>query len=107
MRTSQTPNDPPGAQGTGIVDLAPAVAAAARPRVVIISNVRLYREGVAISLTRNPAVDVIATISASDAILRMPELCPDVALRDASLVNGQSTLLSSFNSPCPVSVARV
>lgn len=92
MRTSQTPDDRPSAQGSGIVDLAPAVAATARPRVVIVSNVRLYREGVAISLSRNPVIDVIATTSASDAIMRMPELCPDVALLDASLVDGQSML---------------
>lgn len=92
MRTGQTLNDRSSVQGAGIVGLAPAVAAAARPQVVIISNVRLYREGVAISLSRCQAIDVITTLSASDAVVRMSELCPDVALLDAALVDGQSTL---------------
>ena len=65
---------------------------AGRPRIFILSNVRLYREGVAISLSRNESVDVIGSSTASDAPARIAETRPEVVLLDSSLINQPAAL---------------
>ena len=60
------------------------------PHVFILSNVRLYREGVAMSLARNPTVEVVGVGPASEALAFIVDLHPDVVLLDSSLVDGSA-----------------
>jgi DNA-binding NarL/FixJ family response regulator len=62
--------------------------AEAWPRVLIISDVRLYREGLALSLARGGALEVVGATSSADAIESTETLCPDAVLLDGSLPNG-------------------
>ena len=61
-----------------------------RSRIFIMSDVRLYREGVAMSLSRNETVDVVGIGAASDSFAQMSQLRPDVVLLDSSLVDGHA-----------------
>ena len=61
---------------------------AASPRVVIVSDVLLYREGLAASLARDGRLEVIAALGASDAPEALEELSPDALLLDASMERG-------------------
>ncbi len=58
------------------------------PRVLIVSDVRLYREGLALSLARGGALEVVGASSSADAIENTDTLCPDAVLLDASLPHG-------------------
>jgi two-component system, NarL family, nitrate/nitrite response regulator NarL len=60
---------------------------AGRLRAFIVSNVRLYREGVAISLARDETLDVIGTSAAATTLLHIVELRPNVVLLDSSLID--------------------
>jgi len=62
----------------------------ARPRIFILSNVRLYREGVALMLSRTGAVAIVGAGAPPDAVARIAELRPDVVVLDASSENGLS-----------------
>ena len=57
---------------------------AARPRVCIISDVRLFREGLSASLSGKNGIDVIGTGSANEALDLVLALRPDVLLLDLS-----------------------
>ena len=61
-----------------------------RSRIFIMSDVRLYREGVAMSLSRNETINVVGIGAASDSFVRMSQLRPDVVLLDSSLVDGHA-----------------
>jgi two-component system nitrate/nitrite response regulator NarL len=65
---------------------------ARRLRAFIVSNVRLYREGVAISLARDESLDVIGTSAAATALLHIVELRPNVVLLDSSLIDNPALL---------------
>src|SRR5712671_3049332 len=58
---------------------------AGRPRIFILSNVRLYREGLAVTLGRTNAVDILGAGAPPDAFARVAELLPDVVVLDSSL----------------------
>src|SRR5436189_4354121 len=52
-------------------------------RVLIVADVRLYREGLAGSLERRPQIQVIGTSAKrADALCRFRELQPDVVVLD-------------------------
>lgn len=57
-----------------------------RPRVFILSNVRLHCEGVAISLSRTDEVDIVGAAGPPEAFARIAETRPDVVLVDAASV---------------------
>jgi len=59
--------------------------ATGRPRIFILSNVRLYREGLAVTLGRTNAVDILGAGAPPDAFARVAELLPDVVVLDSSL----------------------
>ena len=58
------------------------------PRVVIVSNVLLYRDGLVASLARDGRLDVVAALSAPDALVALATLPADALLLDASMPNG-------------------
>ena len=58
------------------------------PTVVIVSDVLLYREGLAASLARDGRLEVIALLGESDAPEALDELSPDALLLDASMERG-------------------
>jgi two-component system, NarL family, nitrate/nitrite response regulator NarL len=60
------------------------------PHIFILSDVRLYREGVAMNLARNPTVEVVGMGPASGALASMVDLHPDVVLLDSSLVDSSA-----------------
>ncbi len=51
--------------------------ATGRPRIFILSNVRLYREGLAVTLGRTNAVDILGAGAPPDAFARVAELLPE------------------------------
>jgi len=58
------------------------------PGVVIVSNVLLYREGLAASLSRDGRLEVIAALGAADAFAALSGFAPDAVLLDASMEEG-------------------
>src|SRR5688572_23695136 len=58
------------------------------PGVIIVSNVLLYREGLAASLARDGRLEVIATIGAPEAMSVLRDFTPDTVLLDASMEDG-------------------
>jgi two-component system, NarL family, nitrate/nitrite response regulator NarL len=58
------------------------------PRVVIVSNVLLYRDGLVASLARDGRLEVVAALSAPDALFALATLPADALLLDASMPNG-------------------
>jgi two-component system nitrate/nitrite response regulator NarL len=69
-----------------------AVASApmGRPRIFILSEIRLYREGVLMILGRTGAIDILGAGAPPDAFPRIAEMAPDVVVLDASSNNGLS-----------------
>jgi two-component system nitrate/nitrite response regulator NarL len=61
-----------------------AVAAIARPRVVIVSDVLLYRQGLEASLTRDARVEVVGVVATKDAFEAISMQLPDVVLLDGA-----------------------
>jgi DNA-binding NarL/FixJ family response regulator len=60
-------------------------------RVLIISNVRLYREGLSDNLARSPGLTIVAAVSChEDAEPCIEALRPDVILLDAAAPEGQA-----------------
>ena len=61
-------------------------------RVLIVADVRFYRDGLADSISRHPRCTVLGTASSRvDATNRARELTPDIVLLDAALPEGFST----------------
>ncbi len=57
-------------------------------RLLIVTDVRFYREGLAELLARDPNLRVTATAaSAADALARLHEECPEVVLLDTAMPN--------------------
>ncbi len=56
-----------------------------RIRVLVVSDVLLYREGLTASLKGEAGLEVIDAISGSGAIAQVQVLAPDIMLLDASL----------------------
>lgn len=71
-----------------------------RPRVIVVSDVLLYRHGLTASLERDGRLDVIAAISAADADVAAATRSPDALLLDASAEQGL-TLARRLRSSCP------
>jgi DNA-binding NarL/FixJ family response regulator len=61
-----------------------------KPRIIIISNVRLYREGVGLSLARNDTTELLATGDSDQAYSLIGELRPDVILLDSLLIDASA-----------------
>jgi DNA-binding NarL/FixJ family response regulator len=75
--------DPKTSGPSAVPDLAEAGALAARPKVFILSNVRLYYEGLSWNLVREGSLDVVGAAEPSAAgIGRLRELDPDVIILD-------------------------
>jgi len=64
------------------------VEASPAPRVVIASDVLLYREGLAASLARDGRLDVAAAVSGADALAAAAQFAPGAVLVDASAEEG-------------------
>jgi two-component system nitrate/nitrite response regulator NarL len=62
-----------------------ASGAAERPQVFIVSNVRLYRDGMSLTLSRAGATDVVGASALSQAAVSLAASCPDCVLVDAAL----------------------
>jgi DNA-binding NarL/FixJ family response regulator len=75
-------------------------ARSTRPRVIIVSDVLLYRHGLAASLARDGRVDVITAISALDARGALDTHSPDALLLDASAEQGLA-MARQFRSSYP------
>jgi DNA-binding NarL/FixJ family response regulator len=74
--------------------------AAAVPRVLVVSDVLLYREGLAASLGRDGRLEVAAAASCSDSFAAALRLSPCALLVDASTGAGLA-LARRFHSACP------
>lgn len=61
-----------------------AFAVTGRPRIFILSEVRLYREGMLLILGRTDAVDIVGAGAPPEAFDDIAELIPDVVVLDAS-----------------------
>lgn len=61
-------------------------ASSAAPRVTIVSDVLLYREGLAASLIRDGRLNVIELVSSADALSAIVLSLPDVVLLDGAMV---------------------
>jgi len=71
-----------------------------RIRVMIVGDVRLYREGIAASLEHRADLDVVCTGPSSDAPRRLVDCDPDVAVVD--MASRDSTeLIRRFSSATP------
>jgi DNA-binding NarL/FixJ family response regulator len=66
-------------------------------RVAIISNIRVYREGLAEILDRRPDIDVVGAAAEGEAALDYVEhLMPDVALLDMAMLDSFATVRLGF-----------
>jgi two-component system nitrate/nitrite response regulator NarL len=66
-----------------------AQAAQSKPRVFIISDVRLYREGLALLLSRIDAVELLGAGPSSTTLEALVDLRTDVVLLDAALLTSE------------------
>jgi two-component system, NarL family, nitrate/nitrite response regulator NarL len=57
------------------------------PRVLIVSSVRLYREGLAVILAATGRVELVGVVAEADLPTYLSNLSPDVVLLDMELVN--------------------
>lgn len=78
---------PEGTSNRRVVDSGPGVAderrtSAAAPRVYLVSDVRLYREGLISSLVRQGGLEVLGAGSSGDALSEISALRPEVLLLD-------------------------
>lgn len=58
------------------------------PKVVIVSDVRLYREGLAASLASDGRLQVVGAVGVAEAAGALADLAPDAALLDAAMKGG-------------------
>ena len=56
-----------------------------RPKIVIVSDVLLYREGLAASLARDGRLEVTDLVTSPDALPAISRDCPDVVLLDGAI----------------------
>lgn len=80
--------------------LRPIPGAGAVPRVLVVSDVLLYREGLSASLRRDGRLEVAAAASCSEAFAAALRLAPCALLVDASTVAGLA-LARRFHAACP------
>ncbi|WP_129793273.1 response regulator transcription factor [Sphingosinicella sp. CPCC 101087] len=76
------------------------VSGASKPRVVIISNVLLYREGLAASLTKDGRLEVASALGSGSALAAIQAIGPDAVLLDAS-TSGALILARQVRACCP------
>ena len=61
--------------------------------VLVVADVRLYREGLAHALANRRELDVVGTVPSSDAASEaLANLCPDVVLVDVAVTDGLATV---------------
>jgi len=80
--------------------LRPAPEAGTVPRVIVASNVLLYREGLAASFARDGRLSVVAAVNCSEAFAAALRLAPGALLVDASTEPGLA-LARRFHAACP------
>jgi two-component system, NarL family, nitrate/nitrite response regulator NarL len=72
-----------------------------RTSVLIVCEVRLYRDGLRRSLDQRPAIEVVGTAaSAADALAQVEALCPEVTLLDMGL-SGATELIGALRARAP------
>jgi DNA-binding NarL/FixJ family response regulator len=55
-------------------------------KICIASDIRLYRLGLSVTLTRDERLEIIATAANSEEVLRtLPQAIPDIILIDISM----------------------
>ena len=86
--------------GSYQVALRSVPGAGAVPRVLVASDVLLYREGLAASLRRDGRLEVAAATSCSESFAAALRLAPCALLVDASTDSGLA-LARRFHSACP------
>jgi DNA-binding NarL/FixJ family response regulator len=59
-----------------------------RIRVMVVGDVRLYREGIAASLEHRADLEVVCTARSSDAVRRLGECEPDIVVLDMATADG-------------------
>jgi two-component system, NarL family, nitrate/nitrite response regulator NarL len=89
MTDTRRPGDA-GDDQSIVAHQAVASATMVRPRIFILSEVRLYREGVLMILGRTGAVDILGAGAPPEAFASIAEMAPDVVVLDASSHNGLS-----------------
>lgn len=57
-------------------------------RVLVVAEVRLFREGLARELGREAGISIVDAAPAADALTRLASLRPDIVLADAATVRG-------------------
>jgi two-component system nitrate/nitrite response regulator NarL len=62
----------------------------ASPRIIVTSCIRLYREGLAASLSRDGRLEVVAVVDLDEAVATAARLRPDAVVVDASTSRGLS-----------------
>jgi DNA-binding NarL/FixJ family response regulator len=72
----------------GTTPVMPACTLVRPPRLLIVSDVLLYREGLSAALVREPSVEVAGAVPGAEAARAITGLAPDVVLLDASLAEG-------------------
>jgi two-component system, NarL family, nitrate/nitrite response regulator NarL len=75
-----------------------AMAGVERTRVLIVSDVLLYREGLRASLSAVTQLEVVGSATGGEAFARVEALHPDVIILDASTSNGM-TLARDLRKP--------
>lgn len=65
-------------------DLEPARSTRARPRVLIVSDILLYREGIALGLAQSGNLQIVGATSATQAAVVMRAVATDAVLLDSS-----------------------
>jgi len=85
---------------------APVPAGAERAvRVLVVADVRMYREGLALALRADPGVEVVAALAQAPSDLLA--LSPDVVLFDVSRSHALETVRSLLGDPSAVKVVVV
>jgi DNA-binding NarL/FixJ family response regulator len=79
---------------------ASASDSAKRPKVLIVSDVLLYREGLCASLSTARHLDVVGSVTGAETLGRADVLRPDVIVLDASLSNSLA-LARDLRRVCP------
>jgi len=69
---------------TSIGDAPNPAAGVSRPRLFVLSDVRLFREGLVLALSSQPTVIVLGSSDVSELPTELPECPPDVLLLDVS-----------------------
>lgn len=74
-----------------------------RVRIVLVDDHPLFREGVAMTLSGEPELDIVGQgVSAEDAVRLVKDLLPDIVLLDISMPGGGIEAARQIAVSCPV-----